>query len=91
MSPNLEARMQKSRPERRKVEKALRKIKIVPTDFKLTAATGLGTVLEIFDQSPLAEEFKKCLPERVSHRSAGSYLLALMVIAGHIHGVQRIE
>lgn len=83
--------MQKSRPERRKVEKALRKIKIVPTDFKLTAATGLGTVLEIFDQSPLAEEFKKCLPERVSHRSAGSYLLALMVIAGHIHGVSALS
>jgi len=79
--------MKQSRSRRRTTEKALRKIKIVPTDFKLTAATGLGTVLEIFDQSPLANEFKKFLPARVSHRSAGSYLLALMVIAGHIHGV----
>lgn len=83
--------MQNSRPERRRVEKTLRKIKIVPTDFKLTAASGLGTVLEIFDQSPLAEEFKKCLPKRTSHRSAGSYLLALMVIAGHIHGVSALS
>ena len=83
--------MKTSRANRRSTEKTLRKIKIVPTDFKLTAATGLGTVLEIFDQSPLAAEFKKCLPERVSHRSAGSYLLALMVIAGHIHGVSALS
>lgn len=78
------------RASRRRKVKGLRKIKVVPTDFKLTAASGLGTVLEIFDQSPLAEEFKRCLPERVSHRSAGSYLLALMVIAGHIHGVDAL-
>lgn len=83
--------MHKDRASRRRVAKSLRKIKIVPTNFKLTAATGLGTVLEIFDQSPLAEEFKKCLPERVSHRSAGSYLLALMVVAGHIHGVSALS
>ena len=36
------------RAARRRKEKGLRKIKIVPTDFKLTAASGLGTVLEIF-------------------------------------------
>ena len=83
--------MHKDRSSRRRVEKSLRKIKIVPTNFKLTAATGLGTVLEIFDQSPLSEEFKKCLPERVSHRSAGSYLLSLMVVAGHIHGVSALS
>ncbi len=80
-----------SQASRRRTEKALKKIKVVPTDFKLTTASGLGTVLEIFDQSPLAVEFKKCLPERISHRSAGSYLLALMVIAGHIHGVEALS
>lgn len=79
------------RTTRRRREKVLRKIKIVPTDFKLTAASGLGTVIEIFDQSGMSAEFKKCLPERVSHRSAGSYLLALMVIAGHIHGVEALS
>lgn len=26
----------------------------------------------------------------MSHRSCGSYLLALMVIAGHIHGVEAL-
>jgi hypothetical protein len=80
-----------SRQQRRFRERKLRKIKIVPTDFKLTTASGLGTVLEIFDQSGLAAEFKKCLPERISHRSAGSYFLALMVIAGHIHGVDGLS
>jgi hypothetical protein len=78
------------RQARRQKERKLRKIKIVPTDFKLTTAGGLGTVLEIFDQTPLAAEFKGCLPERNSHRSSGSYLMALMVMAGHIHGVEAL-
>ena len=79
-----------NRQARKLKERQLRKIKIVPTDFKLTTAGGLGTVLEIFDQSPLAEEFRKCLPERTSHRSVGSYYMALMVVAGHIHGVDAL-
>ena len=79
------------RQARRQKECTLRKIKIVPTDFKLTTAGGLGTVLEIFDQTPLAKEFAKCLPERTSHRSSGSYLMALMVMAGHIHGVDALS
>jgi hypothetical protein len=79
------------RPARRRREKSLRKIKLVPCDFKLTAASGLGTVLEVFDQTPLATEFRKCLPERVSHQSAGSYLLALMVLAGHLRGVEGLS
>lgn len=77
-----------TRQLRRQSERKIKKIKIIGSDIKLTAAGGLGTVLEIFDQSPWIEEFKACLPERVSHRSTGSYLLALMVIAGHIHGVE---
>ena len=80
-----------TRQQRKFEERRLKKIKVVPTDFKLTAASGLGTVLEIFDASPLAKAFKKCLPERVSHRSAGSYYLGLMVIAGHIHGVDALS
>ena len=83
--------MSTARATRRRTEKTLKRIKVVPTDFKLTTASGLGTVLEIFDQSPLAAEFKKCLPERISHRSSGSYLMALMVIAGHIHGVDALS
>jgi hypothetical protein len=79
-----------TRQQRRHTERKLKKIKIIPCDIKLTASSGLGTVLEIFDNSPLAAEFRKCLPERISHRSAGSYFLALMVMAGHIHGVEAL-
>jgi hypothetical protein len=80
-----------TRQLRRQKERHLKKIKVVPTDFKLTAASGLGTVLEIFDQSGAAAEFRGCLPERISHRSAGSYFLALTVMAGHIHGVDSLS
>ena len=40
----------------------LKKLHIIPTDEKLTAAAGLGTLIEIFDQSGLKEEFLSCLP-----------------------------
>ena len=80
-----------TRQVRRNNERKLRKIKILPCDIKLTASSGLGTVIEIFDQSPLAKEFRKCLPERISHRSAGSYFMALMVMAGHIYGVDALS
>ena len=80
-----------TRQQRRHTERKLKKIKVIPCDIRLTASSGLGTVIEIFDNSPLAAEFRKCLPERVSHRSAGSYFLALMVIAGHIHGVDSLS
>lgn len=80
-----------TRQQRRHTERKLKRIKIIPCDIKLTASSGLGTVLEIFDNSPLVSEFRKCLPERVSHRSAGSYFLGLMVMAGHIHGVDALS
>ncbi|MBY0385445.1 IS1380 family transposase [bacterium] len=69
----------------------LQKIKIELSKEKLTAAAGLGTLIEIFDQSGLAEHFKDCLPERVSHRSQGSYKLALNMICGFIHGFDCLD
>jgi hypothetical protein len=80
-----------TRQMRRSQERHLRKIKVIPADMQLTAASGLGTILEIFDQSGFSAEFRACLPERISHRSAGSYFLALMVMAGHIHGVDSLS
>lgn len=72
-------------------ESVLRKIKIEMTKQKLTAAAGLGTIVEIFDQSGLKEEFIKCLPSRSSPRSQGSYLLALNMICGFIHGFDCLD
>ena len=80
-----------TRQLRRQMERRLRRIRITPTEINLTASTGLGVILEIFDKSPLANEFKHCLPERVSHRSVGSYLMGLLLLAGHIRGVENVS
>lgn len=69
----------------------LRKIKIQPTKEKLTAAAGLGTIVEIFDQSGLREDLINCLPQRKSPRSLGSYQMALQLISGFIHGFDCLD
>lgn len=45
-------------------------------------------MLEIFEQSPFKKAFAACLPERVSHRSVGSTRLGLLLLAGHLRGVE---
>lgn len=57
-----------------------------PTNKRLTAAAGLGTLLEAFDLSPLKKPFADCLPERSSCRSQGSYRLGLIQMASFIRG-----
>ena len=76
----------KHHKKRKKIKKALQKITIVPTEEKLTAAAGLGTLMELFDSSDLKDEFIECLPTRVSHRSIGSYQLALTLMASFLYG-----
>lgn len=66
-------------------------LRLEPTKTKLTSASGLGTLIEAFDVSPLAEEFKKTLPDRTSHRSQGSYRLGLIQIASFIRGHDCID
>lgn len=69
----------------------LRPIKITTTKDKLTMAAGLGTLIELFDQSPLKKEFIACLPERTSHRSVGSYQMALTLMAAFLYGYDCLE
>lgn len=76
---------------RRATERRLKKIKIIPSEVNLTAHSGLGIFLELFDQSSLAKEFARSLPERKSHRSIGSYMLGLLMLAGHLRGVENIS
>jgi hypothetical protein len=80
-----------SRQLRRQMERKLKKIQIIPDETNLTATTGLGLFIEIFHQSPFARELEACLPERTSHRSVGSYLMALLIIAGHIRGLESLS
>lgn len=65
--------------------------KLRTTKNKLTAAAGLGTLMELFDSSELKKEFIECLPVRNSSRSAGSYLLALATMASFIYGHDCLE
>jgi len=78
----------------RKLEKKwdfIRDIKIEFTNEKITDTTGLGPVIDIFNQSPLAEKFKRCLPERNSSRSIGNYKLALVLMASIIYGHDSLD
>jgi len=61
------------------------------TKDKLSAASGLGTLMELFDQSPLKHDFLSCLPVRNSPRSAGSYFLALATMASFIYGHECLD
>jgi hypothetical protein len=56
------------------------------TDEQLTSAAGLGTLIELFDQTPLAKEFVECLPKRLSNKSQGSYALGLQLLASLVYG-----
>jgi hypothetical protein len=68
-----------------------RHVKFEVTKEKLTDAGGLGTLIEIFDKSPLSEGFKRCLPERVHARSHGSYRLGLTQLSSFLYGHDSID
>ena len=79
------------RQERRRIERDLKNIKILPSSEKLTASTGIGVLVEMLYKSSFMKEIEKYLPERVSHRSLGSSMLALTVIAAHLMGAESVE
>jgi len=58
-----------------------KKIKIEVTSENLVAHSGLPTIIDLFDSSPLSKEFAKCLPDRKSNRSLGSYRLGLILLS----------
>lgn len=79
------------RQERRRIERELKKVNILPSHEKLTASTGIGTLVEMLSKSPMMAEIEKFLPQRVSHRSLGSGKLALTLIAAHLMGAESVE
>jgi len=62
--------------------------KLMATEDKLTAAAGLATIMEVFDQSPLSAGFRNALPARstANNRSGGSYRLGLIQLNSFIYG-----
>ena len=69
----------------------LKKLKLSSTKDQLTMAAGLGTLIELFDQTELKNQFISCLPERTSHRSVGSYQMALTLMAAFLYGYDCLE
>lgn len=65
--------------------------KLLATDDKYTAASGLASIIEVFDDSNLSSEFKKCLPKRISNKSAGSYRLGLCTLSSMIYGHDSLD
>jgi hypothetical protein len=65
--------------------------KIMATDDKLTAASGLATIMEVFDQSPLSQGFRNALPPRSANRSGGSYRLGLVCLNSMIYGHEALD
>ena len=68
-----------------------RKLKLVASKKKLTNASGLGVMIEGFDSSTLSEGFARCLPERKSNRSLGSYRLGLIQLSSFLYGHDCID
>jgi hypothetical protein len=68
-----------------------RKFKLVASKKKLTNASGLGTILELFDTSDLSDHFVHGLPMRKSNRSQGSYRLALIQLSSFLYGHDCID
>lgn len=64
----------------------VRNVKLGVSKGNIVSNAGLGTIIELFDKSPLSKEFAKCLPQRKSNNSHGSYRMALILLASLIHG-----
>lgn len=65
---------------------SVQKIKLEVSKGNMVSNAGLSTIIELFDQSPLSKEFAKCLPQRKSNNSHGSYRMALIMLTSLIHG-----
>lgn len=67
--------------------------KLMATEDKLTAAAGLSTIMEIFDDSPLSKGFREALPARstANGRSGGSYRLGLIQLNSFIYGHDSLD
>lgn len=65
---------------------SVQKIKLEVSKGTMVSNSGLGTIIELFDSSPLSKELARCLPVRQSNNSHGSYRMALILLSSLIHG-----
>ncbi len=83
--------MKKPHKKRRQIRETLTRFKYEPTSEKLSIAAGLGSLMELFDQTDLKKEFITCLPDRTSAKSVGSYQMALTLMAAFLYGYDCLE
>jgi hypothetical protein len=67
------------------------KIEIEWVDEDMTSSSTTGTLIDLFSESSLFSEFKKCLPKRVSNNSYPTEVFALTMMAGFLHGQDSID
>lgn len=63
---------------------SVKNIKLDVSKGTMVSNSGLGTIIELFDKSPLSKELARCLPERKSNNSHGSYRIALILLTSLI-------
>jgi hypothetical protein len=68
-----------------------RYVKYLLTKEKLTDASGLGAMVEVFDRSSISREFAEFLPKRTSPRSHGSYRLGLIQLSSFLYGHDTLD
>ena len=66
-------------------------IEIEWTSDEMTSSATTGTLIDLFAESSLFLDFKKCLPRRISNNSYPTEVFALSVLAGFLHGQDSID
>ena len=66
-------------------------VKYESTDEDLTAAAGLGTMIDLFAQTPEYKLLRACLPDRTSNASYDTSHLAFVLLCGFWYGYDCLD
>jgi hypothetical protein len=66
-------------------------VKYEPTDEDLTAAAGLGTMMDLFIETPEYKALRECLPDRTSNASYDTSHLAFVLLCGFWYGYDCLD
>jgi len=68
-----------------------RVVKYESTDEDLTSAAGLGTMIDLFVQTPEYKALRECLPSRTSNASYDTSHLAFVLLCGFWYGYDCLD
>ena len=66
-------------------------VKYESTDEDLTAAAGLGTMMDLFTETPEYKALRECLPSRTSNASYDTSHLAFVLLCGFWYGYDCLD